>query len=160
MNSTLSYIIAFSACAATAMVPSAWMKETLQSKWYQCIKPSFTPPSIVFPIVWTALYTMLAVSLAYILQMSLPPTQYYWILAAFAINLALNIAWTWAYFGMRQPMKALIVIVLLWLSIIALIVLIHPVNPMAAYLLIPYLIWVAFAAVLNVFSVMADVGCK
>lgn len=135
------------------------MKNNLKSEWYTCIKPSFTPPSYVFPIVWTALYIMIALSFAKVLQSQVSTERYYLIIGAFIVNLLLNIAWTWAYFGARNAKLALAIIALLWISIIALIIWVHPIYPTAAYLLIPYLLWVTFASLLNGASALKETSC-
>jgi tryptophan-rich sensory protein len=70
-------------------------------------------------------------------------------LAFFALQLALNAAWSWLFFGLRRPDLALLCIVLLWAAIVATITAFRRVRPLAGGLLLPYLVWVTFAAALN-----------
>jgi translocator protein len=117
--------------------------------WYQRLaKPSWRPPDWLFAPAWTVLYVMIAVSGWLVWRTSgfagaaLP-------LAIYALQLALNAAWTPIFFGLHRPGLAFVEIVLLWLSIVATIWLFRPVNVVAAWLLLPYLAWVAYAGALN-----------
>ena len=117
--------------------------------WYeQLAKPSWRPPNRLFAPVWTVLYLTIAISGWLIWREAgfagamLPLTIY-------AIQLALNAAWTPIFFGRHRPDLAFFEIVLVWLSIVATIALFYPVHAGAAWLLLPYLGWVTFAAALN-----------
>jgi len=117
--------------------------------WYDLLaKPSWRPPNWLFAPVWTVLYLMIAVSgwLVWretgVAGAKLPLTVY-------AIQLVLNAAWTPIFFGLHRPDLAFFEIVLIWLSIVATIALFYPVHAGAAWLLVPYLGWVTFAAALN-----------
>lgn len=117
--------------------------------WYHRIdKPRWRPPDWLFAPVWTLLYAMIALSgwLVWrekgLADAAVPLTVY-------AIQLVLNAAWSPIFFGLRRPGLAAIEIALLWASIVATILVFHPVSPAAAALLAPYLAWVSFAAALN-----------
>ena len=117
--------------------------------WYErLVKPAWRPPNWLFAPAWTVLYLTIAVSGWLVWRKSglagaaLP-------LAIYLVQLMLNAAWTPIFFGLRRPDLALIEIVTLWLSIVATIAAFHPVNAAAAWLLLPYLLWVTFAAALN-----------
>lgn len=114
--------------------------------WYERLsKPSWQPPKWLFAPVWTTLYVMIAISgwrAWSTAGLSLG-------LAVFALQLALNAAWTPIFFGLHRPGLAFVEIVFLWLCIAATILLFTPVDPVAAALLVPYLGWVSFAAFLN-----------
>jgi len=145
MSPYLSYIIAAITLILTALLPSSAMKST-NSPWYDCIKPSITPPKIVFPIVWTILYVLIAIALAETLKLEKQKV----LLLAFAINLTLNILWSFAYFGWKSPKLSLIIILLLWLSTVYLVVKTFQVHPKwVGFILLPYLMWITFATVLN-----------
>jgi tryptophan-rich sensory protein len=118
-------------------------------EWYERLaKPSWRPPNWVFAPAWTVLYLTIAVSGWLVWRTSgfasaaLP-------LAIYLVQLVLNAAWTPIFFGLRRPDLAFIEVVMLWLSIVATIATFYSVNVAAAWLLLPYLAWVTFAAALN-----------
>jgi len=108
--------------------------------WYESIKPSITPPGYIFPIVWNILFFLIAISL-YLAWIKKQPLTFYF------VNLILNLAWSAIFFGLKMPLLAFFELILLWISIIFLI----KINwrKTSGYLLIPYLLWVTFAGVLN-----------
>lgn len=115
--------------------------------WYEELnKPSWQPPNWVFPIAWTILFIMIAISGWLIWRevgaITLP-------LVVYGIQLVLNYMWSWLFFGKKRMDLALFEVGLLWLSIVAMIVLFYPISETAALLLLPYLAWVSFAAFLN-----------
>jgi tryptophan-rich sensory protein len=117
--------------------------------WYQEIeKPSWTPPAAVFGPVWTVLYVLIGVALWMVWEKAAGKPRLT-ALAVFAGQLILNTAWSLIFFGMRSPGWALLEIALLWLAIVATIVIFSRIRPWAGALLVPYLLWVSFAAALN-----------
>ena len=116
--------------------------------WYSTLnKPPGTPPNWLFGPVWTALYLMIGTSFALIWhQKSLGKNR---LTALFLTQLILNLAWTPIFFGAHQIALALLVIVLLWISILLTIRAFAKQSKPAAYLLVPYLIWVTYATYLN-----------
>ncbi|HMO64602.1 MAG TPA: tryptophan-rich sensory protein [Verrucomicrobiota bacterium] len=117
--------------------------------WYAGLrKPAWNPPGWVFGPVWTALYTMMGVAAWLVWRrggwraQAVP-------LGLFLVQLALNAAWSWLFFGLHRPGLACAEIVALWLAILAAALAFRPVSAAAFWLLVPYLAWVAFAAVLN-----------
>ncbi|AFL83503.1 tryptophan-rich sensory protein [Belliella baltica DSM 15883] len=116
--------------------------------WYQSInKPFFNPPSWIFGPTWTVLYIMMGVSLFLIWKSNHPfKKKALWL---FAIQLLLNAIWSPAFFGLESPILGLLVIVPLWVMILVCIRAFFPIDIWASYLLIPYLLWVSFATVLN-----------
>ena len=120
--------------------------------WYAFInKPSFAPPNWVFAPVWTALYVMMGVALFLIWRKGMGTPGVKVALAAFLIQLVLNGLWTPAFFGLRSPLAGLFVILLMWAAILVTMVRFFPISRPAALLLIPYLAWVSFAALLNAY---------
>lgn len=118
-------------------------------EWYERLrKPSWRPPNRLFAPVWAVLYLMIATAgwliwrTAGLAGAGLP-------LAAYALQLILNAAWSPLFFGLHRPDLGFVGIVLLWISIVATMVLFHPIHAVAALLLAPYLAWVTFASVLN-----------
>lgn len=117
------------------------------SGWYRTIEqPSFTPPNWVFGPVWTLLFLLMGVALFLVWRRE-PGNRL--ALGAFAVQLVLNMAWTLVFFGQQSPAGGLVVIAALWVAIVATITLFDRVDRRAAVLLVPYLAWVSFAAILN-----------
>lgn len=117
--------------------------------WYNALdKPLLNPPSWVFGPVWSILYVLMGIALALIiLQRSKRAYHaYVW----FGVQLALNTLWSVVFFGLQSPVGGIIVIGALIVSIIMTIRAFWAIDRTAAYLLIPYLLWVSFAAYLNV----------
>ena len=117
--------------------------------WYQEIeKPDWTPPDAVFGPVWTLLYVSMGVAVWIVWSHAEGKTRRVAV-AMFGTQLLLNAAWSFLFFGMRSPGWALLEIILLWLAIVVTLVLFTRIRPWAGALLVPYLLWVTFAAALN-----------
>ncbi|NYT00543.1 MAG: tryptophan-rich sensory protein [Methanocellales archaeon] len=118
--------------------------------WYAALeKPSFNPPNWLFSPVWITLFILMGISL-YLVWSQGTKTKYVKIaLTLFGIQLALNILWSLIFFGLKSPFFAFIEIVILWVAILATIFKFSKISKTASYLLIPYILWVSFAAVLN-----------
>jgi tryptophan-rich sensory protein len=133
---------------AAAAVGSLAMRGGV-GEWYQALaKPGWTPPGWLFGPVWTLLYCMMAVA-AWLVWREQGISGARLPLALFAVQLALNAAWTPIFFGLRQPGWAFLEICLLWAAILAAAVLMFVKKPAAGLLMTPYLAWVSFAACLN-----------
>ena len=113
-------------------------------------QPFFAPPGWVFPVVWTILYALMGFA-AYIIENTSSPRKSR-ALTVYYIQLFFNFVWSFIFFSAGNYLFAFIWIIVLWLLIIATILEFKMIKARAAYILIPYLIWVTFAAVLN-FSV-------
>jgi benzodiazapine receptor len=117
--------------------------------WYKTLaKPSWNPPDSVFGPVWTTLFVLMGVAAWLVWQQggfkaAAKP------LSLFAVQLALNVAWSWIFFGLHQPGWAFVEIVVLWLAIVTTPVAFFRCAKVAGWLLVPYLAWVSFASVLN-----------
>ena len=118
--------------------------------WYAMLqKPSFAPPNWVFFPVWTALFIMMGIALFLIWQKGWEDKKVKTAIYIFAGQLILNTLWSIAFFGQRSPLLGLMEIIILWIAILATILSFMKVSRTAAYLLIPYILWVSFAAFLN-----------
>ena len=118
-------------------------------EWYERLtKPSWRPPNRLFPPVWSILYVMIAVS-GWLVWREAGFSGAAIPLTVFFLQLALNAAWTPIFFGLHRIDLGLATIVLVWMSIVATIVVFYSVSGVAAYLLVPYLLWVTFAVALN-----------
>lgn len=113
----------------------------------QLILPKLSPPSSVFPIVWTVLYILMGIS-AYLIYVSNSPYKKK-ALKLYVIQLVLNFLWSIVFFNGQMYLLAFVILLLLLFIIFRLIVVSYKINPTAAYLLIPYFLWVAFAGYLN-----------
>ncbi|MCB1079328.1 MAG: tryptophan-rich sensory protein [Verrucomicrobiae bacterium] len=119
-------------------------------EWYpSLVKPAGTPPNFIFGPVWSVLYAMMGISLALVWHGGLPSLEKRKAMGWFFFQLALNVAWTPVFFGLRQLLIGLVVIVALWVSIGFTFRSFHRRERLAAGLLIPYWIWVTYATYLN-----------
>ena len=112
------------------------------------VKPSLSPPAILFPIVWTVLYVLMGIGAARIF-LSEPGKTRSAGLNVFIAQLTVNFFWSLLFFNAQAYGFAFAWILLLWVLILAMILIFRRVDPIAAYLQIPYLLWVSFAAYLN-----------
>jgi len=118
--------------------------------WYTTLnKPSFNPPNWIFGPAWTILYIFMAISMWLVWKSDVPSAKKNTAIFIFAIQLILNFFWSILFFSFHQLGFALIEIILLWIFILLSILKFYPISTTAAYLLIPYLLWVSFASVLN-----------
>lgn len=155
MRSVLALILFLVVCFGVA----AWAGQFTPGQWYAGLeKPPWNPPAWVFAPVWTALYALMAVAGWLVWREPGPPTRPVppgrltlrrLALGVFAVQLALNGAWSWLFFGLHRPGLALAEIVALWLAIVATTLLFWRVRPLAGALFLPYLAWVSFAVALN-----------
>ncbi len=123
--------------------------------WYQYLeKPPFNPPSWVFGPVWTALYTLMGISLYLVMQSGVrSKTRAY---AAFSVQLVLNALWSFAFFGAKSPELGIVVILPLLVAIAWTMYEFNRINKKAAWLLLPYLAWTSFATVLTISIAMLN----
>jgi tryptophan-rich sensory protein len=119
--------------------------------WYRALrKPSWQPPDWLFGPVWTLIFSLIAAAMVLSWNAAAgSPGSRSVLVAAFAVNLVLNVLWSFLFFGRKRPDLALVEVVALWLSITVLIAVVRPFSALGAWLLGPYLLWVSFAAVLN-----------
>lgn len=125
--------------------------------WYESLdRAPWNPPSWLFGPAWTVLYVLMAVAAWLVARDGLDDSAVQVALALYLVQLALNLGWSVVFFGLRRPGLALVVIVALFAAIAATAVAFHAVSPTAAWLLVPYLVWVAFAASLNAWVAFAN----
>ncbi|MFC1669930.1 TspO/MBR family protein [Spirochaetota bacterium] len=136
---------------AVGIVGSIATRSSLNT-WYLTInKPVFNPPGWLFGPVWTVLYTMMGIALYLIWKSSKDDKNRKTALILFGIQLLLNGAWSFLFFGLQNPFFAFINIVILWFFIVLSIYYFYKISKTASFLLLPYIAWSSFAAVLNFF---------
>ena len=131
-----------------AFIGSAFTSTSVDSEWYQSVKPSLTPPNWVFPVVWNILFFLIALSLFFAWTKS-NKKQKTKVAILFSINLLLNVLWSLSFFFLKNPTLAFVDLILLEFSTIVIILFIKKIEKKSAWLLVPYLLWVGFAGILN-----------
>ena len=133
----------------SAAAVGSWFTMPALPVWYPTIaKPSWTPPEWVFGPVWTLLYTMMGAA-AWVVWSGKGFSGARGALGLFGVQLALNALWSVIFFGLRMPGAALLEIVALWGAVIATTAAFFRHSALAGWLLVPYLLWLTFAAALN-----------
>lgn len=136
-------------CLFVALI-GGWFTEDALHGWYANLnKPFLTPPGWVFPLVWTPLYILMGLSLWLIIMKTDKPRPTFWCYFWFSIQLLLNLAWSPAFFYFECSLCGGLILTALLIAIALTIWNFHKFVPIAAYLLIPYFVWVLYAGVLN-----------
>lgn len=135
-------------CFGVAGISSIFVAGSLPNWYERLAKPPLTPPNHLFGPVWTVLYALMAVS-AWNVWKTRPSSCRRRGLRLFAVQLALNLLWTWTFFGTHQMLTAFVDLVALWAAILLTILTFRKMSHTAAWLLVPYLAWVTFAGYLN-----------
>ena len=145
----IKFAASLGACYLAAFIGSIFTAPEISTWYATLVRPSFAPPDWLFGPVWTALYTMMGVSAYLVWREGLADPRVKVAMAVFAIQLAANVSWSAAFFGLRSPLAGLAVIIVLWALIALNIQKFREVSRTAGLLLIPYILWVTFAMVLN-----------
>lgn len=141
----ISVIIALAVGGLSALLTSGNM-----DIYSEIIRPPLSPPSVLFPIVWTILYVLMGISAAMIWnERENKMAESNRALIVYAVNLVLNFFWSIIFFNMQAYLLAFIWLVLLWIVILIMTVSFYRIKPIAGILQIPYLLWVTFAGYLN-----------
>jgi translocator protein len=145
--------ISIIACQLAGFIGSFFTVSSV-STWYITLnKPFFNPPSWLFGPVWISLYFLMGISLYLIWAQGIENKRSRVALYVFFAQLILNSLWSILFFGIRSPFLAFIEIMILWMAIILTIKNFYGISKAASYLLLPYVLWVSFAAILNFFIV-------
>lgn len=132
----------------TAGIGSAATQAGVKSWYPKLDKPDFNPPRWVFGPMWTTLYVLMGIA-DYIVSRKGDSEEIENARTIYRVQMVLNGAWTVLFFGLRSPLAALVEIVFLWVAIVLTILAFARISKLAALLLVPYLLWTSFAAVLN-----------
>jgi benzodiazapine receptor len=145
----VKFVIILIICLSAGLIGSLLTAPAIPV-WYAALeKPFFTPPDWLFAPVWTSLFVLMSISATLVWRSGHTETRN--ALGIFSVQLILNALWSWAFFGLRSPFAGLIEIVFLWIAIIITIKAFFRISRTAGYLLIPYILWVTLALLLNFF---------
>lgn len=143
-------LISIVACQCAGLIGAVFTTPAIPT-WYATLqKPAFTPPNWLFAPAWTTLFLLMGISASIIWHRGLENRQVKAALMIFLIQLILNMLWSIAFFGLQSPISGVIIIVLLWAAILLTIIVFFKISRLAGSLLLPYIGWVTFAAILNV----------
>lgn len=149
----LKLVISILVCQVAGLIGSLFTLSSISTWYAQLEKPTFNPPNWVFAPVWTLLFLLMGISLYLIVSKGVGNKKVKTALSIFVIQLTLNILWSFLFFGLQSLLYAFIEIIILGLAILLTIISFYKISKTAAYLLLPYVLWVSFAAVLN-FSIL------
>jgi tryptophan-rich sensory protein len=158
-NQSSRWLPVLLAAAAAILVGVMGMLATDLGGWYDNLnKPSWQPPDWLFGPAWTAIYAMAALAGVSAWRGAATRHARTRILALFSVNAFLNVFWSLLFFRLNRPDWALLEVVFLWLSIVALIVGLRSCSRASTWWLAPYLAWVTFAGMLNLAIVRLNPG--
>lgn len=144
MKNIFKLIISILICQSAGLIGSVFTAPAIQGWYSNLIRPSFSPPNWLFGPVWTLLYILMGIAFYLI-----------WVKRGvsilFIIHLFFNALWSVLFFGLKNPLLALIDLIIIWLFILVLIISFYKIKKLAAWLLVPYLFWVSFAGALNLY---------
>lgn len=143
----------FIAVFLTAAIGSLFTMNEVKSSWYESIRPSITPPNWVFPIAWTIIFFLIFLALYYSWT-NAGEYEKKKVMNIYGLNFLLNILWSALFFGLKNPGLALFEMALLWVSIALMVYVSYKIDRKAGYLLVPYILWVTFAMLLNLLSII------
>lgn len=144
----IGLIAAVGICFAAAGLGSLFTAPAIAG-WYATInKPAWNPPNWIFGPVWSTLYLLMAIA-AWLVWRDWGFQAAGLAFTFFALQLCLNALWSYLFFGLHKPAFAFIEIIFLWLAILATLIAFFKLNTLAGALLLPYILWVTFAAFLN-----------
>lgn len=146
----VALIISLAITLTIGVVASVFTRPEIKTWYITLNKPSFTPPNWLFPVAWTTLYILIAISAYLIWKLRDRSSTYKTAVIIYIVQLALNFSWSIVFFGMHQIFGGLGIIVALLVTIILNISWFNRFSKTAAWLLVPYLLWVSYATLLNI----------
>jgi translocator protein len=156
MNKYFKFIVAILLCEGIGVLGAIFTVSSISS-WYQALnKPYFSPPNWVFGPVWVILYFLIGISLFLVWENGKKSKAYRQAKILFYTQLGLNFLWPVIFFGMRLPVFAFQEIIVLWVFIIFTFLSFIKISKSSGLLLIPYFLWVSFAALLNLFIIILN----
>ncbi len=149
MNNTIKFFIAVIVSELAGIISAVFTGPAVDGWYVDIVKPALNPPAWVFGPVWTTLYALMGVAAFLVWKQGWERREVKIALGLFIGQLILNTLWSIIFFGWRSPGGALIEIIFLWLAIVATMVAFAKISRLAAWLLVPYILWVSFAIYLN-----------
>jgi tryptophan-rich sensory protein len=147
--SIVKLIVAILICQLAGFIGSIFTTPSIPT-WYAGLqKPTFSPPNWLFFPVWTILFILMGISLYLVWNKLAKNKEAKKSLVVFGVQLTLNILWSILFFGLKSPLYAFVEIIALWLAIAFTVFKFYRISKNAGLLLIPYILWVTFAAFLN-----------
>lgn len=149
MKNFIKLLISIIVCQVAGVIGAIFTTPAI-SGWYKSLqKPFFNPPNWIFSPVWIFLFLLMGISLYLVWDRGVRENKKAIII--FGVQLVLNIFWSIIFFGLKSPGFAFLEIIILWLAILTTIISFYKVSKTAGLLLIPYILWVSFALILNFF---------
>jgi len=149
LNNFFKLVIAVVVSELAGVIGSVFTVSTIPNWYAGLVKPALNPPSWIFGPVWITLYFLIGVAAFLVWKAGWERKEVRKALGAFGIQLFLNAIWPIVFFGLRNPFLAFVEIIVLWLAILWTIFVFYKISRPAVYLLLPYILWVSFAAYLN-----------
>jgi translocator protein len=150
MKRAIGILVFVLVCEGAGIIGSLFTRPSIPGWYAGLVKSPFNPPNWLFAPVWTALFALMGVSAYLVFEKRHAKKEVRKAMAVFFTQLVFNMLWSIVFFGAHMILAAVIVIAALWAMILATIVLFNRISKAAAYLLIPYILWVSFATVLNI----------
>jgi len=151
-NWWLVLIVSILIIALVSFLGNIFTSQGTDSAWFQEIRPSITPPNFVFPIAWTIIFTLIALSLFFAWISAKNRKEKEKIALVFGLNFVFNVLWSLFYFALKLPVLAFVDIILVWVTALLMILTTRKINKAAMWMLVPYILWLTFAAILNLLS--------
>ncbi|MEK7103066.1 MAG: TspO/MBR family protein [Patescibacteria group bacterium] len=149
LNNLSKAIIALVGCELAGIIGSVFTVSQIPTWYAGLMKPPLNPPGWIFGPVWTILYALMGIALYLVWKSNATQKDKQRALVIFGVQLFLNVIWSIIFFGLHSPAFALVDIMAMWCAIVATIIVFGKISRSAAYLLVPYLLWVTFAGYLN-----------
>lgn len=149
MRDTVKLVVSLAVCQIAGVLGSLFTSPSIATWYVSLKKPVFTPPNWVFAPVWLTLFVLMGVAAFLVWRKGLRNSQPRRALTIFGVQLAFNIAWSGVFFSLQSPLAGLVVIIVLWVAILVTILSFLKVSRPAGLLLVPYIVWVSAATVLN-----------
>lgn len=146
----IKLVVSIVACQGAGIIGSIFTSPAIPT-WYAALeKPFFNPPNWLFAPAWVTLYLLMGIAAFLIWRQGLEQKGVRAALLVFLVQLVLNALWSVVFFGLQSPLWGVVVIIALWVAILLTILRFFKLSAAAGALLLPYILWVSFASVLNI----------
>ena len=150
MSNAYKLVISLVVCQLIGLIGSVYTMNAIPT-WYAALeKPAFTPPNWLFAPAWITLYVLMGIAAFLVWRNGWDKPKVRVALVFFGVQLVLNALWSVVFFGLESPLFGVVVIVMLWVAILITMLRFKGISMAGVWLLLPYLLWVTFASVLNI----------